>query len=457
MLFFSNFHRPRVHSFDLFILGEQRPPAARVRGACGQRLKSSVHAKEPTSSERPVVNGLERRKQSGPPANMTTRDVEDVLPRDEEARRWLLSQGECTAHFMPWEGGRNMLIEMTSPNPSQPGAEVPNILRNADTILGKSVMLSALSTTDVGCMGTAWIISSSAEPVKKARYASESDRGLRRTVIAYVESGENLAFTNFVELDGRKTAVSEGLLYASDRSVQIRQSSVASRSCNNCIINAQLCVCESKELAQQFNEMLDSLRNRFRETANLQGVFGLQYIGRLLEGSRTLIMNEDIALCVDVSCSIEGDTFDRAAECILHHNLESSRSFNSRGSDSSTSVLCKTCGSAFRGKYEMQRHVKSVHERRRDHKCSNCTKSFSQRGHLNEHNRSVHQGDGEFSCAKCSKSFGAASKLERHMLTVHCNLRLHTCKVCKGRYKERCYLRQHMARMHPNEDANSSS
>mmetsp|Transcript_363 Transcript_363/g.1222 ORF Transcript_363/g.1222 Transcript_363/m.1222 type:complete len:163 (+) Transcript_363:976-1464(+) len=82
-------------------------------------------------------------------------------------------------------------------------------------------------------------------------------------------------------------------------------------------------------------------------------------------------------------------------------------------------AICLACGRTFRGKYEMVRHVHSVHERRRDFACSKCSKTFTQVGHLNEHFSVVHLESSEHKYADCGKIFGARSKLLRHQESLH--------------------------------------
>ena len=44
---------------------------------------------------------------------------------------------------------------------------------------------------------------------------------------------------------------------------------------------------------------------------------------------------------------------------------------------------------------DLTKHVRAVHEKRRDHACPHCAAAFGQAGHLTKHVRTMHKDDGE--------------------------------------------------------------
>lgn len=71
------------------------------------------------------------------------------------------------------------------------------------------------------------------------------------------------------------------------------------------------------------------------------------------------------------------------------------------------------CGSEYFSKYNLKRHVESVHQKVKKFKCSICQVLFSSKQSLREH-YFKHQGSMPFKCLSCNKSFRQASLLSLH-------------------------------------------
>ena len=57
-------------------------------------------------------------------------------------------------------------------------------------------------------------------------------------------------------------------------------------------------------------------------------------------------------------------------------------------------LLCQheKCGLSFPDNFSLQRHIESVHEEKK-HECSICDKKYSQKGHLTDHMKKEHKDD----------------------------------------------------------------
>ena len=66
---------------------------------------------------------------------------------------------------------------------------------------------------------------------------------------------------------------------------------------------------------------------------------------------------------------------------------------------------CLECQYSTDKKFDLNRHVKTVHKGQKDFKCDECGKSFGQVVHLKRHVYTVHQGQKDFKCDKCAKHF----------------------------------------------------
>ncbi|KAJ8901344.1 hypothetical protein NDN08_007190 [Rhodosorus marinus] len=111
-------------------------------------------------------------------------------------------------------------------------------------------------------------------------------------------------------------------------------------------------------------------------------------------------------------------------------------------------LVCELCNTRFATNYNLKRHKRTVHERKKGFACTLCKKTYSQNGHLKEHVRLIHTGENLFACTVCSKHFGSKSKLDRHAVTVHGSERSFQCYLCSKRYKEKSSLKQHQAKHH---------
>ena len=55
----------------------------------------------------------------------------------------------------------------------------------------------------------------------------------------------------------------------------------------------------------------------------------------------------------------------------------------------------------------------------KDYTCENCRKTFSRKYNLDQHIKSVHEGIRNYKCEFCDRSFSHAQSLDRHRFSVH--------------------------------------
>ena len=78
----------------------------------------------------------------------------------------------------------------------------------------------------------------------------------------------------------------------------------------------------------------------------------------------------------------------------------------------------------------MRTHVRTVHEKRRDHGCPHCPAAFGRKGHLTTHVRTVHLKRRDHECPYCPATFGHKGSLTRHMRRKHPNDIPPECPLC---------------------------
>ncbi|KAJ8901372.1 hypothetical protein NDN08_007218 [Rhodosorus marinus] len=324
------------------------------------------------------------------------------------------------------------------------------------------------------------------------------------TVSCEVQSGL-VAFLKTGEVDGRFNRSVWGVLDKETEKLLAVSTSVARRECDKCRMLGGPCDPEACDTSDQAFESLWASRMKVKERSVFTHI-DMEYLCLLYDRSSWSISHGpgkpitavvasyksgplfEVALVSVVQDEVLGIHPPRssfrtvkyvreAVEYVLGHDegeeslnkqeailgmeedsvIESgSPGVNASADDSGSSnrnvedarAACDQCGMKFKSRWELERHRRGVHLKRRDFKCSTCGKNFSQQGHVNEHVRVVHSRANLHQCKTCGKGFGAMSKLRRHVLTVHEKERNFHCKMCSQSYKERSYLKRHMRNQH---------
>jgi uncharacterized C2H2 Zn-finger protein len=111
---------------------------------------------------------------------------------------------------------------------------------------------------------------------------------------------------------------------------------------------------------------------------------------------------------------------------------------------------CPQCDAAFGEASTLRKHVRTVQEQRKDHACPQCDAAFGEAGTLRRHVRSVHEQRRDHACPQCDAAFGRAGDLRKHVRVVHEKRRDHACPQCDAAFGEASTLRRHVRTMHAN-------
>ena len=106
------------------------------------------------------------------------------------------------------------------------------------------------------------------------------------------------------------------------------------------------------------------------------------------------------------------------------------------------------CAAAFGRASALTIHVQTVHEKRRDHKCTECEAAFGTASNLTKHVRTVHGGKKDHACAQCEAAFSTAQSLTAHVHAVHEKRRDHACTQCEAAFGTASNLTKHVRTVH---------
>ena len=105
---------------------------------------------------------------------------------------------------------------------------------------------------------------------------------------------------------------------------------------------------------------------------------------------------------------------------------------------------CPHCGKSFKEKFNLNKHVRSVHEKRR-YTCRECDAIFNRNDKLVEHVSGVHQR--RFHCDECYAYFRVHRNLLEHTRSVHQKRRFN-CPECDATFSRHNPLLDHVRLFH---------
>lgn len=130
-------------------------------------------------------------------------------------------------------------------------------------------------------------------------------------------------------------------------------------------------------------------------------------------------------------------TTNRAIEIKIEPQSDDAKASNNNGEAS-----CQQCGTTFKYKSQIKRHVLQVHTLVKPFECDICKQTFVDKYYTRIHMQ-THSGIKPYHCRICKKQFCHAFNIKKHML-VHTGLRPYKCLQCNKTYKHSSHLKRHM-------------
>ena len=105
---------------------------------------------------------------------------------------------------------------------------------------------------------------------------------------------------------------------------------------------------------------------------------------------------------------------------------------------------CEDCSATFTQKYNVERHIRSVHTKDFPYPCEDCDHGFRSKGRLETHIQNNHQ---TFNCKFCSISVKGLNELKKHVKQHH-EKESYTCEECAQSFTRKDRLENHMENKH---------
>ena len=109
---------------------------------------------------------------------------------------------------------------------------------------------------------------------------------------------------------------------------------------------------------------------------------------------------------------------------------------------------CIFCDKKFSSKQDVNFHIKRKHLNEKNHKCEKCDKSYVQPDKLWHHVQKVHEGIRNYKCDDCVKSFYVPSELKNHQQSVHQGIKKYKCHICNQKFSQSGHLKKHIMTVH---------
>jgi uncharacterized Zn-finger protein len=109
---------------------------------------------------------------------------------------------------------------------------------------------------------------------------------------------------------------------------------------------------------------------------------------------------------------------------------------------------CDQCEFTYTTKSTLKQHIKSVHDKIKDHECDLCDYTCSHKGVLNQHIKSVHDKIKDHECDLCEFKCSNKGDLKQHIKQVHDKIKDHECDLCEFKCSIKGDLKQHIKQVH---------
>ena len=159
----------------------------------------------------------------------------------------------------------------------------------------------------------------------------------------------------------------------------------------------------------------------------------------------------DVGNSVKVETEDIVEAFEEVTVGNVFHNVESSKSFISTALWQNKEKVKDVQVKIPKLKIGKKRSVdNTTKEKRFSCDVDDCKSTFIHRGNLNKHIRSVHNKERPYQCGQCLKKFSDKNSVKWHILIVHDKEKPHQCDQCLKKFADKSHLRRHIEGVHEN-------
>ena len=79
----------------------------------------------------------------------------------------------------------------------------------------------------------------------------------------------------------------------------------------------------------------------------------------------------------------------------------------------------RNCNSTFPDNKKLNRHIKTIHDKKKNLRCQTFDAKFVKKGEVKNNQAAVHDGGKPFKCELCEKMFATKGNLTLHIKTIH--------------------------------------
>ena len=96
----------------------------------------------------------------------------------------------------------------------------------------------------------------------------------------------------------------------------------------------------------------------------------------------------------------------------------------------------------------LQKHIKSVHNKIKDFECELCDFKCTGKGNLKQHVRYTHDKIKDIKCELCDYICSVKTNLQKHIKSVHNKIKDFECELCGYKCSEKTNLQRHIKQIH---------
>lgn len=169
--------------------------------------------------------------------------------------------------------------------------------------------------------------------------------------------------------------------------------------------------------------------------------FFCEHCGKVMLREYALVMhkrNEHPTVPQTLECRFCGKDF-KNAKFLQNHEEK-----HKVGNIEENNFICQICGKNYNTRLNLNRHIRTLHQKIKDHQCPECGKKFVDSTRLKEH-RWIHTDHKPHKCRFCDQTFRHKNHVKHHEAKIHGEKKEFECDLCSKTFCYAYELKNHKA------------